>query len=221
MNGIAATMLLNMTSSMRFEGSLNVDLNDITMNLVPFPQMHFLISSMSPLCAPKDLAKLAAPRTVDQIFTDVFSREHQLIRADPRHGTYLACGLLMRGASANISDINRNVARIRPSLQMAHWNSDGFKLGICSVPPVGLPNALLCLANNSAITATFRAMKERFEKLYKRRVYTHHYEQYMELSMFDHAAEVMTGITARYAATEQAQQPPPITRMRPRGLSFI
>ncbi len=40
MNGIAATMLLNMTSSMRFEGSLNVDLNDITMNLVPFPQVQ-------------------------------------------------------------------------------------------------------------------------------------------------------------------------------------
>ena len=39
MNGVAANMLLNMTSSVRFEGSLNVDLNDITMNLVPFPQV--------------------------------------------------------------------------------------------------------------------------------------------------------------------------------------
>ncbi len=34
MNGVAANLLLNMTSSVRFEGSLNVDLNDITMNLV-------------------------------------------------------------------------------------------------------------------------------------------------------------------------------------------
>ena len=98
MNGIAASMLLNMTSSVRFDGSLNVDLNDITMNLVPFPhvrpdwnikaysdhsdnelhfssphnvslmvQMHFLISSMSPLSSPKDLAKLSAPRTLDQV----------------------------------------------------------------------------------------------------------------------------------------------------------
>ncbi len=60
-----------------------------------------------------------------QVFTDVFSREHHLIRADPRHqGTYLACGLLMRGAAANISDINRNIARLRPSLRMAHWNTE-------------------------------------------------------------------------------------------------
>jgi hypothetical protein len=30
-------------------------------------QMHFLISSMSPLGAPKDLARLAAPRSLDQV----------------------------------------------------------------------------------------------------------------------------------------------------------
>jgi hypothetical protein len=40
MNGIAASLLLNLTSSVRFEGSLNVDLNDITMNLVPFPRVR-------------------------------------------------------------------------------------------------------------------------------------------------------------------------------------
>ena len=68
MNGIAANMLLNLTSSMRFEGPLNVDLNDITMNLVPFPRLHFLLASVSPLAAPKDIAKLAgAPRAVDQV----------------------------------------------------------------------------------------------------------------------------------------------------------
>ena len=31
---------------MRFEGILNVDLNEITMNLVPYPDLHFLISSL-------------------------------------------------------------------------------------------------------------------------------------------------------------------------------
>lgn len=36
MNDIAATMLAHLTSSLRFEGSLNVDLNEVSMNLVPF-----------------------------------------------------------------------------------------------------------------------------------------------------------------------------------------
>ena len=34
---------------MRFEGILNVDLNEITMNLVPYPELHFLIPSIAPL----------------------------------------------------------------------------------------------------------------------------------------------------------------------------
>ena len=29
---------------MRFEGSLNVDLNEITTNMVPYPRMHYLMS---------------------------------------------------------------------------------------------------------------------------------------------------------------------------------
>lgn len=31
-------MLNNLTCSMRFEGDLNVDMNEITMNLVPYPR---------------------------------------------------------------------------------------------------------------------------------------------------------------------------------------
>lgn len=59
-----------------------------------------------------------------QVFGEVFSRDHQLIRADPRAATYLACGLIARGPTATIADINRNIARIRPQLRMVHWNSE-------------------------------------------------------------------------------------------------
>ena len=74
MNNIAAHLLTNMTASMRFEGSLNVDLNEITTNLVPFPRMHFLSSSLSPLYSLADIKAQTAPRRFDQMFTDAFSR---------------------------------------------------------------------------------------------------------------------------------------------------
>jgi tubulin epsilon len=67
MNGVAADMLLHLTAGVRFDGSLNVDLNDITMNLVPFPRMHFILSSLAPLGAPRDLGRAAAPRSMDQV----------------------------------------------------------------------------------------------------------------------------------------------------------
>ncbi|GLG93087.1 Tubulin alpha-4 chain, partial [Gryllus bimaculatus] len=48
-NNIIVNMLLHLTSGARFPGSLNVDMNEIATNLVPFPGMHFLTSSVSPL----------------------------------------------------------------------------------------------------------------------------------------------------------------------------
>lgn len=82
------------------------------------------------------LAMDHAPVLSVQVFTEVFSREHQLMKVDPRKFTYLACCLLMRG-KMSIADMNRNVTRLKPNLRMVHWNTDGFKLGICSTPPVG------------------------------------------------------------------------------------
>jgi tubulin epsilon len=45
----------------------------------------------------------------------------------------------------------------------------GFKLGLCHQPPVGLPYSLLCLSNNCCIADTFTTLLARFDKLYKRR----------------------------------------------------
>ena len=115
MNNIIAHMLNNLTCSMRFEGMLNVDLNEITMNLVPFPKMPYLISSISPLYSVLDVKM--EPRRLDQIFSDVINKDFQLLKVDPKNSTYMACGLILRG-DATISDIHRNVNRIRPEMKM-------------------------------------------------------------------------------------------------------
>jgi tubulin epsilon len=67
-------------------------------------------------------------RGIDNMFSDAFQSDHQLLKVNPKAGTYLACGLLCRGA-LQVSDINRNIARLKPSLNLIHWNTDGFKIG--------------------------------------------------------------------------------------------
>ena len=51
---------------MRFEGTLNVDLNEITMNLVPYPKLHFLVPGLAPLYSLADM-KLQ-PRSYHKYF---------------------------------------------------------------------------------------------------------------------------------------------------------
>ena len=64
---------------------------------------------------------------------------------------------------------------------MIRWNTEGFKYGICNVPAIKQPYSVLCLANNTSIALTFDEMLKRFNKLYKRKVYTHHYTEYMDI----------------------------------------
>ncbi len=218
MNGIAANLLLNLTAGMRFDGSLNVDINEITTNLVPFPKLHFLLSSMSPVAVSADRGRnIPAPRTMDQIFTEVFGRDRQLASVDPRRSTYLACALMLRGG-VNISDANRNVERLRRGLKMAHWVSDGFKVGLCDRAPVGTPYSALCLANNCAMQRPLDAMNERFGKLRKRNVYLHHYTEYMDLADIDGAAECIQDLGAEYGRLDIARVPDTVPSIESLGI---
>ncbi|XP_075303151.1 tubulin epsilon chain isoform X1 [Opisthocomus hoazin] len=197
MNNIVANLLLNLTSSARFEGSLNMDLNEISMNLVPFPRLHYLVSSLTPLYTLADVNVLS--RRLDQMFSDAFSRDHQLIQADPKHSLYLACALLVRG-NVQVSDLRRNIERLKPSLHFVSWNQEGWKTGLCSVPPVGHSHSLLALANNTCVKPTFIELKDRFMKLYKKKAHLHHYLHIdgMEQSCFSEAISSLSDLIEEY-----------------------
>lgn len=214
MNTIVANLLTGLTSSMRFEGSLNVDLNEITTNLVPYPKLHYIMSSISPVVVSKDHRQ--QPRRLDQMFSDVFQRENQLIKANPKSGTILACGLLLRG-NVEVSDISRNIERIQSELSMIYWNKEGFKVGLCSVPALDHPRSVLCLSNNCVIRETFTEIRQRFTRLYKRKAHMHHYLEYIEADAFTQALESLDDIVAEYS-TLNAAQPVPIERRRRKPL---
>jgi tubulin epsilon len=76
----------------------------------------------------------------------------------------------------------------------------GFKVGLCDAPPPGCQHSLLCLANNTGIAATFDAMRGRFEKLFSRQVYVHHYTQYMEQDSMRQACDNIADLHDAYQA---------------------
>ncbi|XP_072550551.1 tubulin epsilon chain isoform X2 [Salminus brasiliensis] len=212
MNNIVANLLLNITSSARFEGSLNMDLNEIAMNLVPFPRLHYLVSSLTPLYT---LADVNIPtRRLDQMFTDAFSKDHQLMRADPKHNLYLACALMLRG-NVQLSDLRRNIERLRPTLSFVQWNTEGWKTGLCSVPPVGHTHSLLALANNTCVKPSFMDLRERFVRLYRKKAHLHHYlgVDGMDVSGFSEALSSLSALIDEYSQldstkTAPTQEPP-------------
>ncbi|KAL5961323.1 Tubulin epsilon chain, partial [Taenia solium] len=171
MNNIVANMLLNLTSSARFPGTMNVDLNELSMNLVPFPRLHYLIAAQSPFASCRSIS---APRNIDQIYQDVYSRDYQLICTNPREHTFLATSLLLRGHGF-ASDLRRNIDRLQERLRFAAWNREGWKVGHCMVAPVGQQSALLALSNSTAVAVPFTSVLNRLRILFHRRAHLHHY----------------------------------------------
>lgn len=68
----------------RFEGSLNVDLSEFQTNLVPFPRIHFPLSTYAPIeCATKvDHSTM----TVLELTNECFEPSNQLVKCNPRQG---------------------------------------------------------------------------------------------------------------------------------------
>eukprot|EP00892_Ulva_mutabilis_P012892 jgi/Ulvmu1/9976/UM059_0025.1 len=218
MNNVAASVMLNLTSGMRFPGMLNVDINDITMNMVPFPRHHFLIPAMSPLVTARGVPN-GSQRGIDRMFHDILTREHQLLRCYPRNSTYLACGLLARGKITS-ADVSRNLSVLQPTMKMAYWNQEGFKVGLCSQAPLDVQHSLLCLANNCCVSSTFDAMIQRFDQLFSRRVYVHHYSQFMDPGDMAQARENVFGLMRSYQDLDGQQAPDHLDKYESRGLSF-
>ena len=79
---------------------------------------------------------LHAEHIPPQMFGAAFARENQLLKVQPKQGMYLACALLARG-NVSVGDLNRGISRLLPTLQVAPWNPEPFKLGICASPPHG------------------------------------------------------------------------------------
>jgi tubulin epsilon len=93
---------------MRFEGSMNVDINDIITNLIPFPNLNLISSGMAPLFSQNDLK--CSSKVLDQMFSDILTPSNQLLSLDPRNSVLLASALIVRG-KVEISDLRRNIER--------------------------------------------------------------------------------------------------------------
>ncbi|KMZ87206.1 tubulin [Plasmodium vivax Mauritania I] len=174
MNNIVANVIVNLTSSMRFEGSLNVDINEICTNLIPYPFFNFMLSSLSPCTETENI------RTFDHLFKNVLNHNNQMLIANPKDGLSLSMAFLVRG-NINISDVTKNILLTKNNLNILRYNKDATKIGLCNVPPLNQPYSLLCLINSCEIRNTFLQILERFNKLFKRKAHLHHYLEYLTM----------------------------------------
>jgi tubulin alpha len=142
------TVVSSITASLRFDGSLNVDLNEFQTNLVPYPRIHFPLVAYAPVVSAAKAAHEA--NSVQEISMSCFEPNNQMVKCDPRNGKYMATCLLYRGDVVP-KDVHAAVATLKTkrTIQFVDWCPTGFKIGICFQPPQTVPNGDLAKVNRA------------------------------------------------------------------------
>lgn len=114
MNRIIAQVVSPLTSSLRFDGALNIDIvtevDYFHTNMSPYPPLHFLLPSFSPLTSLE--YAFHDPPSVGDITNGAFEPSNMLVKCDPRQGKYMSCKLLYEG-DVYPKDINTAIQKIK------------------------------------------------------------------------------------------------------------
>ncbi|CEG73712.1 Putative Alpha-tubulin (Fragment) [Rhizopus microsporus] len=206
LNRLIAQVVSSITASLRFDGSLNVDLNEFQTNLVPYPRIHFPLVTYAPIIS---AAKAFHEQmSVQEITNACFEPNNQMVKCDPRHGKYMSCCLLYRGDVVP-KDTNAAIANIKTkrTIQFVDWCPTGFKVGINCRRPAAVPGgdlaevkrALCMLSNTTAIAEAWARLDHKFDLMYAKRAFVHWYVgEGMEEGEFSEAREDLAALEKDY-----------------------
>ncbi|KAL0509944.1 LOW QUALITY PROTEIN: putative Tubulin/FtsZ family, GTPase domain/Tubulin C-terminal domain containing protein [Leishmania shawi] len=205
-NRLIGQVVSSLTASLRFDGALNVDLTEFQTNLVPYPRIHFVLTSYAPVVSAEKAYH--EQLSVADITNSVFEPAGMLTKCDPRHGKYMSCCLMYRGEVVP-KDVNAAIATIKTkrTIQFVDWCPTGFKCGINYQPPTVVPGgdlakvqrAVCMIANSTAIAEVFARIDHKFDLMYSKRAFVHWYVgEGMEEGEFSEAREDLAALEKDY-----------------------
>ncbi|RPB24766.1 tubulin alpha chain [Terfezia boudieri ATCC MYA-4762] len=206
LNRLIAQVVSSITSSLRFEGSLNVDLNEFQTNLVPYPRIHYPLISYAPVVSAGKSSHESFK--VSDLTLQCFEPNNQMVVCDPRNGKYMAVALLYRGdviprdCTAAIGAL-----KAKATFNLVDWCPTGFKLGINFQKPYTVPDSELAatdrsvsmLSNTTAIAEAWARLDHKFDLMYAKRAFVHWYVgEGMEEGEFSEAREDLAALEKDY-----------------------
>ncbi|KAH0850983.1 hypothetical protein HID58_095050 [Brassica napus] len=183
-------VISSLTASLRFDGALNVDVTEFQTNLVPYPRIHFMLSSYAPVISAEKA--FHEQLSVAEITNSAFEPASMMAKCDPRHGKYMACCLMYR-CDVVPKDVNAAVGTIKTkrTIQFVDWCS--------SAPPTVVPGGDLAKVQRAVCMISNSTSVAEFDLMYAKRAFVHWYVgEGMEEGEFSEAREDLAALEKDY-----------------------
>merc|ERR1711997_70621 len=153
LNNIIAKVTSSMTAALRFDGELNVDVNEFQTNLVPFPRLHFMTTSLAPVTSKAKTDREA--HDCRRITDDCLQSQNFLVKYpdfDVVEDKYMAISLNYRG-SVMSQEANGTVQWVKQQgkVSFVEWCPTGFKIGLNNIPPKAVEGDDMAVAERAYV----------------------------------------------------------------------
>merc|ERR1712222_151931 len=186
LNRMIAKAVSSMTASLRFAGELNVDLNEFQTNLVSFPRLHFMVTSMAPVTTEKK--KETASKDIQAITQECFSAQNffaKIADFDAEEDKYMAVSVNYRGTvKAKKANATVQWMKTNKKVTFVEWCPTGFKVGLNERPAAQVENDemaqfesnVVMIGNNTAVSRVFsERISKKYDMMYSQRAFVHWY----------------------------------------------
>merc|ERR1712212_341824 len=198
LNHLVSLTMSGVTTCLRFPGQLNADLRKLSVNMVPFPRLHFFMPGFAPLTARGSQQYRAL--TVPELTQQMFDAENMMAACDPRHGRYLTVAAVFRGRMS-MKEVDEQMLNIqnKNSSYFVEWIPNNVKTAVCDIPPRGLKMAATFIGNSTAIQELFKRISEQFTAMFRRKAFLHWYTgEGMDEMEFTEAESNMNDLVSEY-----------------------
>jgi len=199
-NALVCKVISSVTCGLRFVGEQQSSISDMQTNLVPFPRLHFMTCSLTPVVSENNGEY--TPWTEEDITLRAFDKEYMFVKYhdwDVQEDQYCGISLIYRG-NANVSAINSAIQKAKASrLKLVEWCPTGFKTTVVDrnlsyLTEDGMratDKSLTMIGNNTAVVRPFeQRILRKYDLMYSQRAYVHWYVgEGMEEGEFAEASE--------------------------------
>ncbi|XP_003245543.1 tubulin beta chain [Acyrthosiphon pisum] len=204
LNHLVSAVMCGVTTCFRFPGQLNTDLRKLSVNMVPFPRLHFFITGFAPLTARGDQQYRAL--SVPQLVQQMFDSKNMMAACDPRNGRYLTAASIFRGRMS-MKEVDEQMLNVQTknSSHFVEWIPNNTKTAVCDIPPKGLKMSATFIGNTTAIQEMFKRVSVQFTAMFKRKAFLHWYTgEGMDELEFSEAESDMHDLVAEYQMYQEA-----------------